>query len=156
MVWARSFGCLALGLMVGCGGGIQPPKRILMPEAKVESVRLVEAGPEATRLAMQVVVVNRNDTALPVTDARYQLTVGKQTYTTRTEPNVTVPAEGHIAFELPAVFQGPIKPNAAWRAKGTLELKPLRTFEQLFLGLFRLRPSARLEGSGWLEGRGDG
>jgi hypothetical protein len=143
---------IAMGLMVGCGGGIKPPTRIVMPAATVRMIQVVGQSAEASQLKLRVTVSNPNDSALPLTDADYRLTVADRSYATRTEPNVTIPANGRIEFDLPAVLAGPEPPRGAWSVRGTLEVKPLRTFDQLLLGWFRGRPRMTLRGSGKIEG----
>ena len=153
--WRYLAGFWALVFLGGCGG-VKAPAVPVAPEARVLAVRVVETGPEATRLSMRVVMVNPDDSALPLVDARYQLTVDGKTYATRTEPNATAPAGGRVEFELPAVVEGRVRPGSQWSARGRLEMKPLRDFGQLVLGLLQLRPSAPMAGSGRLEGGGRG
>ena len=138
----------AVGMMAGCGGGVKPPKPIVMPEAKVLAVEVVNGTDEGSQLKLYVSVVNSNDTPLPLTDASYQLTVADRNYETVTEPNVTIPANGRIDFTLPAVLKGSARPAGQWSVQGTLEVKPLRTFDQLLLGWFQRRPRMPLVGKG--------
>ncbi|MDX1565754.1 MAG: hypothetical protein R3236_10125 [Phycisphaeraceae bacterium] len=153
--WRFLSGLWALALLGGCGG-VKVPAILLAPEARVLAVRVVETGPEATRLSMRVAMVNPGKTALPLVDARYQLTVDGRTYATRTEPNVTVPAGGRVEFELPAVVKGQVPSGSNWSAWGRLEMKPLRDFGQLLLGLLLMRPSTPMDGAGRLSGGGSG
>ena len=145
---------LAVSLMVmaGCGGGIKPPTRIVMPTATVRSVQVVAQSPQASQLKLRVVVANPNDTALPLTDSQYRLVVADRAYATQTEPNVTIPANGRIVFDLPAFLAGPQRPQGAWSVSGSLEVTPLRTFDQLLLGWLQLRPRIRLSGAGKIAG----
>ena len=155
MIRFQTWAILMAAIGTGCAGGFKPPKQIVAPHAEVQSVQVVEKGPAATRLVLHVSVTNPNDTELPLTDADYRITVGRRTYQTTTEPNVTVPAEGQVHFKLPAVLKG-APPRGDWSVRGSLEYNPLRTFEGLLLGWFRGRPRTELVGSGRIQGAGDG
>ena len=124
------------------------PTPIATPTALVQSVRLVEAGPDANRYMLTVLLSNPNDFALPLLDADYRVQVGSSQYRGDTAPNRTLPASGEILVELPAVLT---TAEGDYQVGGSLEMDPPQQLKQVFYEFGLPRPRVSFSGRGPIE-----
>lgn len=143
------------GALTACGPLKAPemPTPVTAPVSQVQSVRLVEAGPDANRYMVTLLLTNPNDYALPLLDADYRVQIGDAGYRGDTAPNRTLPASGHVLVELPAVIAAGDAPESGteYRISGSLEMDPPQQLKQVFYEFGLPRPRTSFSGSGTIE-----
>lgn len=126
---------IAIGLIAGAFialGGCQETGRkkryfdiVTAPTARVVDVKIVEAGPQAVRVAVTVEMTNRDDVALPLTMADYYVDLpGSKTYRSSQRPLASIPAKGTQQFQLTAALPVSGEAPSTYRVGGTIEYEP--------------------------------
>jgi hypothetical protein len=142
---------ILITLLAGAGCEILPkpeiPKPITLPNTEVLQVRKAISSAEAARYEITLRLTNPNDFALPLTNARYTLSLGGEGYTGAALPNSTLPASGVIDVKLPAVILADqIGPN--YTVRGDIEMLPPGQVKQLGYDMGVPQPTVPFRGSG--------
>ncbi len=123
------------------------------PTATVEKVEVLDQSTEAVRVAITIRMANKNDVPLPLTIARYSVTLpGVGKYQGDQRPQATIPAESEQTFVLTAAIPtgGEVLSTDEWRANGSVEYEPPGEIRMLMTESGVPLPTSGFRGSGEL------
>ena len=126
-VWACGLLILIVGSQIGCLSA-RPPR------VELTGAEVLEETDEGARFAIDLMLTNPNDVALPLPEVRYRFQVqGLDSYAYLDLPNRVVGPRGTQTLRLPAALAtgGRSLAGRGWSISGRLQYRPdnpLRTF----------------------------
>ncbi|MBI1372294.1 MAG: hypothetical protein GC159_05975 [Phycisphaera sp.] len=133
---------------VGCGPIKVPdfPPALVNPTVTVTSVQLMDQSPEASRYMVHVLMENPNAYELPLTDAKYTLSVSGAEFKGDIPPNRTLPASRKVEVLLPAAVSA--APSDSYSITGSIEMAPRHEMRKLLYDLGFPMPRVHFSGQG--------
>lgn len=120
------------------------------PNVSVASVEVTAVSDEGASSEIELELQSGAEVALPLTFARYTLTMNGLTYQGGTEPNAVLPAGRSLTIRLPAAVDG--DPGDRYSVRGTVEYEPPGQIRKVFTDIGIPLPSVGFSGEGELSG----
>lgn len=136
--------------MAGCQREATLIKWVESPEVGVATVEVVAVSDEGAASEIELAMQSNAEVALPLTMARYTLTMNGRQYRGATEPQAVLPAGRSLTIRLPAAVAG--APGDRYTVRGSIEYRPPGQLRKVFTDVGIPLPAVVFSGEGKLTG----
>lgn len=147
MRWTLALGLVCLvGMQTGCGSANSlKPTFVKDPQITIDAVQRLAVSEAGSQYEIVLTLTNPNEEPLPLTEARYTLVIGGESYSTATNPNAEVPVGRPVTIRLPAALAGA---GNDFSLSGSIVYQPLGQFREVMTDIGLPLPSKGFKSAG--------